>query len=112
MQPHFADLRYLAANAECGVDLNDYSAGRVVGCDLSGRIYPFDYPPMSIWLGRFLHVQASHVPLIAISTGAALILCIVLGLKGLSWHFVAVAIAELGCADGIPTSAGLGKGQS
>jgi hypothetical protein len=90
MQPPFADLRYVAANAECGVDLNDYYAGRVVGCDPSGRTYPFDYPPMSIWLGRFLHVQGSHVPLIAISTGVALILCIVLGLKaclGASWQW-------------------------
>jgi len=90
MQPPFADLRYVAANAECGVDLNDYYAGRVVGCDPSGRTYPFDYPPMSIWLGRFLHVQGSHVPLIAISTGVALILCIVLGLKaclGTSWQW-------------------------
>ena len=90
MQPPFADLRYLAANAECGVDLNDYYAGRVVGCDPSGRTYPFDYPPMSIWLGRFLHVQGSHVPLIAISSGLVLILCIVLGLKsclGASWQW-------------------------
>jgi len=90
MQPPFADLRYVAANAECGVDLNDYYAGRVVGCDPSGRTYPFDYPPMSIWLGRFLHVQGSHVPLIAISSGLVLILCIVLGLKsclGASWQW-------------------------
>jgi hypothetical protein len=44
---------------------------------------------MSIWLGRFLQVQGSHVPLIAISSGLLLILCIVLGLKsclGASWQ--------------------------
>ena len=90
MQPPFADLRYLAANVECGVDLDDYYAGRVVGCDPSGRTYPFDYPPMSIWLGRFLHVQGAHVPLIAISSGLVLILCIVFGLKsclGVSWQW-------------------------
>ena len=90
MQPPFADLRYLVANAACGVDLNDFYAGRVVGCDPSGRTYPFDYPPMSIWLGRFLHVQGSHVPLIAISSGLVLIFCIVLGLKsclGASWQW-------------------------
>jgi hypothetical protein len=45
---------------------------------------------MSIWLGRFLQVQGSHVPLIAISSGLLLILCIVLGLKsclGASWQW-------------------------
>lgn len=90
MQPPFADMRYLAANAECGVELDAYYAGRVVGCDPSGRTYPFDYPPMSIWLGRFLHVQGSHVPVIAMSSGLVLILCIVLGLKsclGASWQW-------------------------
>jgi len=110
MQPHFADLRYLAANAECGVDLNGYSAGRVVGCELSGRTYPFDYPPMSIWLGRFLHVQASHVPLVAISTGAALILCIVLGLKaclGTSWKW---RLLSSGVLMGYPLQQALERG--
>jgi len=90
MQPPFADMHYVVDNAECGVDLNDYYAGRVLGCDPAGRTYPFDYPPMSIWLGRFLHVRASHVPLIAISSGLVLILCIVLGLKsclGASWQW-------------------------
>ena len=61
-----------------------------MGCDPAGRPYPFDYLPMSIWLGRFLQVQGSHVPLIAISSGLLLILCIVLGLKsclGASWQW-------------------------
>jgi len=110
MQPPFADLRYLAANVECGVDLNDYYAGRVVGCDPSGRTYPFDYPPMSIWLGRFLHVQGSHVPLIAISTGVALILCIVLGLKaclGTSWQW---RLLSSGVLMGYPLQQALERG--
>jgi hypothetical protein len=110
MQPPFADLRYLAANAECGVDLNDYYAGRVVGCDPSGRTYPFDYPPMSIWLGRFLHVQGSHVPLIGISTGVALILCIVFGLKvclGASWQW---RLLSSGVLMGYPLQQALERG--
>lgn len=72
MMPPFADLRYLTANAECGVNLDAYYKGLVVGCDPSGRIYRFDYPPMSIWLGRLLHVRGSHTPLIAITTAIAM----------------------------------------
>lgn len=110
MQPPFADLRYVAANAECGADLNDYYAGRMVGCDPSGRTYPFDYPPMSIWLGRFLHVQGSHVPLIGISTGVALILCTVLGLKaclGASWQW---RLLSSGVLMGYPLQQALERG--
>ena len=81
VRPWFEWLTWLllAANVECGVELDAYYAGRVVGCDPAGRTYPFDYPPMSIWLGRFLHVQGSHVPVIAMSSGLVLILCIVWG---------------------------------
>lgn len=73
MSPPFADLRYLIANSECGVNLEDYYKGLVVGCDPAGRTYRFDYPPMSIWIGRFLHVRGVHTPLIAISTALAFI---------------------------------------
>lgn len=110
MQPPFADLRYLVANAECGVDLSDYYAGRVVGCDPSGRTYAFDYPPMSIWLGRFLHVQGGHVPLLAMSSGLALILCIVLGLKaclGPSWQW---RLLSSGVLMGYPLQQALERG--
>jgi hypothetical protein len=72
MKPPFADLRYVTANAECGVNLDDYYKGLVVGCDPSGRTYRFDYPPMTIWLGRLLHVRGSHTPLIAITTAIAM----------------------------------------
>jgi len=98
MQPPFADLRYLVANAECGVDLNDYYAGRVVGCDPSGRTYRFDYPPMSIWLGRLLHVQGSQTGLIAISMNIALVVGILLILKSLlgwSWRWRLLSSAVL-----------------
>lgn len=73
MQPPFADLRYLTANAECGVDLNAYYQGLVVGCDPAGRTYRFDYPPMSIWLGRLLDVKGAHTPLIAISVAVSVV---------------------------------------
>lgn len=73
MEPPFADLRYLIANSECGVDLDAYYKGIVVGCDPAGRTYRFDYPPMSIWLGRFLHVRGGHTPWIAITTGLSLL---------------------------------------
>ncbi|MFN6352480.1 MAG: hypothetical protein ACK40D_06345 [Cyanobacteriota bacterium] len=76
MKPPFADLRYLTANSECGVNLDDYYKGLVVGCDPAGRTYRFDYPPMSIWLGRFLRVRGSHTPWIAITTAFALLISI------------------------------------
>jgi hypothetical protein len=97
MQPPFADLRYLVANAECGVDLKDYYAGRVVGCDPSGRTYRFDYPPMSIWLGRLLHVQGSQTGLIAIAINIALVICLLWILKSLlgwslRWRLLSSAV--------------------
>jgi hypothetical protein len=98
MQPPFADLRYLVANSECGVDLKDYYAGRVVGCDPSGRTYRFDYPPMFIWLGRLLHVQGSQTGLIAVSISIALVVCILLifkSLLGWSWQWRLLSAAVL-----------------
>lgn len=89
MQPPFADLRYLIANAECGVNLADFYAGKVGGCDPSGRIMQLDYPPMSIWLGRLLQVRGSQTSLIAIVINLAFIGSI-LGLLrsrlGFSWR--------------------------
>ena len=73
MKPPFADLRYLIANSECGVNLDAYYKGLVVGCDPSGRTYRFDYPPMSIWLGRLLRVRGAQTPWIAITTALALV---------------------------------------
>ncbi|MFN9623801.1 MAG: glycosyltransferase 87 family protein [Cyanobacteriota bacterium] len=79
MQPPFADLAMLTATAECGVDLDAYYKGLVPGCDPAGRTYPFDYPPMSIWLGRWLHVRASQTPLIGVTTAMAMMV-VILGL--------------------------------
>lgn len=73
MRPPFADLRMLTANAECGVNLDAYYKGLVVGCDPAGRTYRFDYPPMSIWLGRWLHVRGSHTPWIGVTTSLAMV---------------------------------------
>lgn len=97
MQPPFADLRYLTANSECGVNLEAYYKGLVVGCDPAGRTYRFDYPPMSIWLGRFFHVRGSQTPLIAITTAIALVVSI-LGLlrdqlvRAWQWRLLGSAI--------------------
>jgi hypothetical protein len=98
MRPPFADLRYLTANAECGVNLEDYYKGLVVGCDPSGRTYRFDYPPMSIWLGRVLHVRGSQTPWIAITTGLSLIMVIIALFKTFvvsAWKWRLIASATL-----------------
>jgi len=110
MHPPFADLRYLTANAECGVDLDSYYRGLVVGCDPAGRTYRFDYPPMSIWLGRLLHVGGRHTAVIAVSVAVSVLVVILLllhSMLGMSWRFRLVASALL---MGYPTQAAMERG--
>jgi hypothetical protein len=98
MRPPFADLRWVTANAECGVNLDAYYRGLIVGCDPSGRTYPYDYPPMTIWLSRFLHVKGSHSPLIGITTGISLVLSFLAILKsqlGFNWRWCLISAAVL-----------------
>lgn len=110
MHPPFADLRYLIANSECGVDLDAYYRGLVVGCDPAGRTYRFDYPPMSIWLGRLLHVAGRHTALIAVSIAISVVVVILLLLNsilGMGWRFRLLASALL---MGYPTQAAMERG--
>jgi len=97
-RPPFSDLRWVTANAECGVNLNAYYRGLVVGCDPSGRTYPYDYPPMTIWLSRFLHVKGSHSPLIGVTTGISLVfswLAILKSQLGFNWRWCLISAAVL-----------------
>jgi hypothetical protein len=88
MRPPFADLRYIFANAECGVDLSRYYAGLANGCDPAGRIYPFDYPPMSIWVSRLLNIKGASTPIIATASNLSLMastIFIIYSTIGLRW---------------------------
>lgn len=72
MFPPFADLRWITATSECGVDLGDLSSGKAFGCDPYGR-GGIGYPPMSILFARMLGVKGSHTGLIGLSTGLAFV---------------------------------------
>lgn len=98
MHPPFADLRWVTANAECGVNLDAYYRGLVVGCDPAGRTYPYDYPPMTIWLSRFLHVKGSHSSLLGVTTGISIVLSFLAIFKsqlGLNWRWCLISAAVL-----------------
>jgi len=66
--PTFADLRWVTANSECGVDLDAFYQAKVGGCDAFGR-REIGYPPMSIWLLRLFHFQAGWTNLLALICG-------------------------------------------
>jgi hypothetical protein len=68
--PTYADLRWITANSECGVDLDAMYQGKVGGCDAFGRL-GIGYPPMSIWLFRLFHFQAGWTDLLALFSGFA-----------------------------------------
>jgi len=70
--PTYADLRWVTATSDCGVDLNDLYNRRVVGCDPFGR-HGIGYPPMSIWLFRMVHFNPGWTSLLALACGLAFI---------------------------------------
>lgn len=70
MLPPYADLRWIGATSECGVDLQAVADGRLWGCDPYGRAGS-GYPPMSVQFARFLLVKGSHTQLIGFSMGLA-----------------------------------------
>jgi hypothetical protein len=80
MFPPFADMRWITATSECGVDLPDLVSGRAFGCDPYGR-GGIGYPPMSIQLARLLGVTGSHTGLIGLSTGMALVVLLLVQLR-------------------------------
>ena len=66
--PTYADLRWVTANSDCGVNLKDLYHQRVIGCDAFGRP-GIGYPPMSIWLFRIIHFDAGWTNLLALACG-------------------------------------------
>jgi hypothetical protein len=66
--PTYADLRWVTATSDCGV--NPLYHGKLVGCDAFGR-RGIGYPPMSIWLFRLFHFQAGWTDLLALFSGLA-----------------------------------------
>jgi hypothetical protein len=76
MLPPHADMRWVTALSECGVDLQALAEGRLNGCDPYQR-GGLGYPPMSVQIARFLAVKGSHTGILAFSMGLAnvIILC-------------------------------------
>jgi len=66
--PSFADLRWVTATSECGVDLDSLYADKVGGCDAFGRM-GIGYPPMSIWLFRLVDFKAAWTGIFGLATG-------------------------------------------
>jgi len=73
MWPAFADLRWVTATSQCGVDLQALADLRSFGCDAYGRGPGLGYPPMSIEIARFLGVQGRHTGLIGFAMGVSVI---------------------------------------
>ncbi|MEB3199278.1 MAG: hypothetical protein VKK62_01965 [Synechococcaceae cyanobacterium] len=65
--PTFADLRWVTATSDCGIDLNAFYAGKLVGCDAFGR-KGVGYPPMALWLFRLLGIKAAWTGIIGLIT--------------------------------------------
>ena len=68
--PTYADLRWVTATSDCGVDLDALYHGKAIGCDPFGR-RGIGYPPMSIWLFRLFQFQAGWTDLLALFCGLA-----------------------------------------
>jgi hypothetical protein len=76
--PPFADLRWVTSISECGINLEDLGQGKVATCDPWNR-GGLGYPPLSVEVARFLHVEEAHTGLLGFAIGVA-ILGILLGL--------------------------------
>lgn len=53
----YADLRWVTANSDCGVDLDALHPGKIGGCDALGRM-EIGNLPMSSWLFCLFRFQA------------------------------------------------------
>ncbi len=82
MVPGFADLRWLTATSECGVNLKDLHSDKLVGCDPYGR-HGINYPPMGIWMARLLHLKGSHTGPIGLAIGLGFIFTLLISTNGL-----------------------------
>jgi len=72
MLPPFADLRWVTSISGCEINLEDFGQGKVATCDPWIR-GPLGYPPHSIEVARFLHVEDAHTGLIGFAVGIAII---------------------------------------
>ena len=69
--PPFADLAMLTHSARCDGSLSDLFGGRV-NCDPYGRL--FTYPPMALWMFRFLGLSSASLGWVGVVLGAAVAL--------------------------------------
>ena len=75
MLPPFADLRWISATSECGVDVLDIATRLSPGCDPYGRNDGgLPYPPFSIEFARFLHLSISNTQVCGFLFGLTLII--------------------------------------
>lgn len=79
MLPSFADLRWITATGECGVNLHDLYQKKVEACDHWGR--PGLYPPMSIWITRILNVKASLTGWLGLAFGMLFVVGLLASLR-------------------------------
>jgi len=73
MLPPFADLRWVIANSACNVDLDQLASGERLGCDVYGRVGSLAYPPYSVIIARYFHVNNSHTAILGFLFGTFLI---------------------------------------
>lgn len=72
--PPFADLRFVTSLSECGINLEHLAQGKLFGCSpysLPHNGSGLPYPPLSIEVARFLHVQGAHTGILGITMGLA-----------------------------------------
>lgn len=72
MLPPFADLRWVTSISECGISLGDLGQGKVATCDPWNR-GGLGYPPLSVEVARFLHVEEAHTEFLGFAIGLATI---------------------------------------
>lgn len=76
--PSFADLRWVTALSECGVELDKIVNQTSVGCDPYGRTGGLGYPPVSVFFARALAVKGQHTGLLGFGMGLAVITTLIL----------------------------------
>jgi len=69
--PPFADLAMLTHSARCDGSLSDLFTGRV-NCDPYGRL--FTYPPMALWMFRYLGLSAASLGWVGLLLGGSVAL--------------------------------------
>ena len=89
MQPAFADLKWITVIGECGTKLQTIyqsvaSSCATYGYGTLGGGYPESgYPPMATWLFRWLQFPAQQSAALAVASGVAFIIVLLVFSKGL-----------------------------